>query len=48
MVVNLYQGSFYAIFEAVFNKVTFIFQTICVQMIMSIEYVRRAGNVFDF
>lgn len=34
--------------EAVFNKMSLIFPTICVQMIMSIEYVRRAGNVFDF
>lgn len=33
--------------EAVFNKVTLIFPTICVQMIMKIGYVRRAGNVFD-
>lgn len=32
---------------AVFNKMTLIFPTICVQMIMRIGYVRRAGNVFD-
>ena len=33
--------------EAVFNKMTLKFPTICVQMIMRIGYVRRAGNVFD-
>lgn len=33
--------------EAVFNKMTFIFPTRCVQMIMTIGYLRRAGNVFD-
>ena len=34
-------------YEAVFNKMIFIFSTICVQMIMSIGYLRQAANVFD-